>query len=437
MQSRTAPILASPSWAGPASLSFLALLVATACGAQSDGGDAVDPNLVEAGFGVADISPTDEQVAGGQVYMGGYGLFTTRGAVTDVADPLYARAMVVRNAGTTVIFEILDAPGASNRVIGEIVAAASEATGVEADAIFVGSTHTHAGPDLQGLWGNVPLDYRALIIEHATQAIVEAHEALTEVQLSVSKGRHDANNRRDWGYTNDTLTVLDAQTPSGNRVGTLIQFAAHPVTLPSSNTQMSRDFTGFAVDFAQDELGAPVLYFNGDIGDCSPISEGGFQGAESYGTSIAQAAIDSMDQAEPVSPGIVYTRQHWDQHVTNENFKLMDRLGWLDYDTVEIEGDMGIEIRPGYFRLGEEVQGVAFPGEALTRTGERIREHFKTDYELFLGLTTNSLGYFVPSDEWMTGRNGDYEEGVSTGESAGDTPVEVISAAIEEDNTAF
>ena len=41
-------------------------------------------------------------------------------------------------------------------------------------------------------------------------------------------------------------------------------------------------------------------------------------------------------------------------------------------------------------------------------------------------MVQDSLGYFVPEDEWMTGRNGDYEESVAPSESAGDRLREVL-----------
>lgn len=54
-------------------------------------------------------------------------------------------------------------------------------------------------------------------------------------------------------------------------------------------------------------------------------------------------------------------------------------------------------------------------------------------YRLFLGLTTDTLGYFVKSDEWMMGHNDNYEESVSLGETAGDNAVRVLSEAIDRD----
>jgi len=48
-----------------------------------------------------------------------------------------------------------------------------------------------------------------------------------------------------------------------------------------------------------------------------------------------------------------------------------------------------------------------------------LKSSLSAPNRLFLGLTYDSLGYFLPEDEWMTGRNNNYEESVSVGRQAG------------------
>ena len=86
-----------------------------------------------------------------------------------------------------------------------------------------------------------------------------------------------------------------------------------------------------------------------------------------------------------------------------------------------------------YVRLGTQVQIVAFPGEPLTRLGLPIKDVMTAPYKSVLGNAGDALGYFIPSDEWMTGRNGDYEEGVSTSMGAGDLSQAEIIELIEAD----
>jgi hypothetical protein len=72
------------------------------------------------------------------------------------------------------------------------------------------------------------------------------------------------------------------------------------------------------------------------------------------------------------------------------------------------------------------LRGITAPGEALTRLGLPLKEALGSPYRLFLGLTYDTLGYLIPADEWMTGRNNNYEETVSLGREAGPT----VSAAL-------
>ena len=49
-----------------------------------------------------------------------------------------------------------------------------------------------------------------------------------------------------------------------------------------------------------------------------------------------------------------------------------------------------------------------------------LRASLGARHRLFLGLTHDTLGYFLPEDEWMApGRNNNYEESVSMGKHGG------------------
>ncbi len=66
-----------------------------------------------------------------------------------------------------------------------------------------------------------------------------------------------------------------------------------------------------------------------------------------------------------------------------------------------------------------DVEAFAAPGEVLTRLALPLRASMGSRHRMFFGLTHDTLGYFLPEDEWMTGRNNNYEESVSLGKHAG------------------
>lgn len=78
------------------------------------------------------------------------------------------------------------------------------------------------------------------------------------------------------------------------------------------------------------------------------------------------------------------------------------------------------------------MQGLAVPGEVLTRLALPLKESLPGPHRLFLGLTNDTLGYFLPTDEWMSGRNGNYEESVSPGPEAGPTLRAALQALVDE-----
>jgi len=65
----------------------------------------------------------------------------------------------------------------------------------------------------------------------------------------------------------------------------------------------------------------------------------------------------------------------------------------------------------------------------LTRNAEPIKGAMQTRNKFFLGLSGDTLGYFVPSDEWGDG----YEESVSMGIQAGDQTRDALISLIQDD----
>jgi hypothetical protein len=181
------------------------------------------------------------------------------------------------------------------------------------------------------------------------------------------------------------------------------------------------------------------LYFNGIQGDVSPSggSGTGFERAQSYGQIVADGALAAMATRTEISSGLVRSLVPFDHAVTNTGFIGLSNAGLLDYDFAEQEGVNIITTQIGYLRFGTELQTVVFPGEALTRLGVPLKERMTAPFRMWLGLTTDSLGYFVPHDEWHTGHNGDYEESVSIDEFAGEHARVVILGEIETDNARF
>lgn len=395
------------------------------------------------GVDVTDISPSDAQIAANNIFMGAYGAPYARGPAQGVHDAIHARSFAFEAEGGGLIMTIVDLPGMGNQNTRAVRQKVAAMTGLAEGQILVATTHTHSAPDLMGLWGGVPGEYRNFVNDAIAMSMAAAWNARQPGKLRVATGKAPNNNRRDWGFTDDDMIVLDAFDLSDNRLGTLVNFAAHPVVLGEDNKEISCDYVGYTEQKLTELLGAPTAIFNGTLGDATPkVPEGNyaddFERAQAYGELLADIAADLADAGEPVDPTLQWTFTDWEQTVDNALFKLAAQLGILQYDFEMIDFlNQKVTTQSTYFRLGAQVQGVAFPGESVTRNGLAIKEAMKAPHRMLLGNTGDALGYFIPSDEWQTGKNNNYEESVSLGKTAGDNARDNIVPLITADNANF
>ena len=393
------------------------------------------------GMDVQDVSPSPEFLAK-DVYMGAYGAPYMRGPAEGVHDPVFARSFAVEGNGGGLVMAIVDLPGMGNQISRDIRAKVAEMTGLSPAQVLVGSTHSHSSPDFMGLWGGVPGDYRSWLVDQVSASMTAAWTTREPGILKVSTGKAPANNRRGWGFTDDDMTILEAIDLQDQRIGAVVVFAAHPVILGMENKLISCDYPGYFVQSLEATLGAPVALFNGTLGDATPKVPDGdyvddFARAEAYGELLSSIAAEIVAGGVEVEPELDFSHVEWVQTVDNLLFKAASALGILMFD-FEMNGlDQKVTTQSTYFRLGKQLQGVAFPGESLTRNGLAIKKAMVSPHKLILGNTGDALGYFIPGDEWQTGKNDDYEETVSMGKTAGDNARAAITPLIVAGNAAF
>ncbi len=370
-----------------------------------------------AGAAVADISPPPELLAQG-VYLGGYG--GRPGPATGIHDPITMRVLALEQGGTRLLFIQVDTVGISNRLGARLRAAARTYGGT--DHIFIGSTHTHAGPDLQGLWGGVPAAYEEFLVKSLGGAVQEAVGRMEEAHLQVVERNLSgvASNRRGWSEVPERMTVLQAVTPRGQSIATLVNFAVHPTVLPRENMALSGDFVGPMLAEVEEALGGVALYFNGVQGDVVPIAEADadmYETVRRYGERLGREAVQAIrNGAGEVRPQSVVVRtERVRAPLENWGFQLLLTLGVLRYDMRPLGIIPGFDTKVSLVRIGSDVTMVTIPGEMLTRLGAEVDRMLPGRHHLILGLTHDSLGYIIGRDEWGTGRNEGYEESVSVG----------------------
>ena len=414
-----------------------------------------------AGASRVSIAPRPDDLRDG-VYLGGFGSYRQRLA-TAIHDEPMCRALAVSDGTTALVIAVLDLVGASGPLLSSIRADAARMTKLPAERILIACTHSHASPDMQGLWGGTGASYEQHVAHRAASAIWEAHHALEPATAVVATTAFGGvvRNRRGWPETDDVLTTLRVtRATTGNEpIAMLVNYACHPTASGSANTEVSRDWCGYAVDAIERDGHGVAIYINGAVGDVNPARDGGFEHALSLGEAVASAAITSLAQAESTSGAIVARTEPLELPLNFE--RLSERVqnavgragpalsvlsksggmhaasralhaagrsdlaqivaafaGISERKLVVRDGRTFLPTHCGYVRIGG-IEAFAAPGEVLSRLAFPLRASLGARHRMFFGLTHDTLGYFLPEDEWMTGRNNNYEESVSMGKHGG------------------
>ena len=349
-----------------------------------------------AGAARVDASPRPRHFEAG-VYLGGFGIGPQPSRrATGNHDGASARAIAVSAGDETVVQATFDATGLGNRQQRAVRRRVAERTGLDESHVLLGATHSHAGPDFQGLWGGVPESYREFVVDRLATAIERAVASLQPAALaagSVDAADLAGNRRYDEGDeffqgTDSTLTVLqftatdeaggpppvagaagraarDPEAPGGTIV-TLVNFAAHPTTIGSGNSLVATDYVGPCERAIEAAHGGTALYLMGAIGDASargPRSADDYAEARNYGEALASRADDALDAASEVSPGLGVRTANVRLPIDNCLFRAGFEAGLLRpyYDS---ESAVDVAATPVQRRL----EGIAEPlGEAVGR----------------------------------------------------------------------
>lgn len=373
-------------------------------------------------------------------------------AETDCVEQTWVRAMVVANPGDTgaeekVVFIALDAVGAGNIIQEKVRSAITAATGIPSSHIVFGQTHTHAGADLQGLWGGVPQDWiEQVLVAQAAAAAAQAVEALEPVELAVAQGdMSDFNSYRRPPQTDPdaetdvigTLLQANSLVTPNKVVAHLMQFSGHPVAI-NENPRIPHPDYILGVTNTLENQGGVALFFNGPIADASsgggaesctvnpsydPDQSSDYQNQHCKGQGMAEAALGFGDH-KILEASVGIQNQTVYLPVTNPLFIGAGLLGsfnsYYDFteagqytDQIPLLGEQAkylpqlapyavtdvSRITIGGAESGLEI--ITIPGEATGTFGEWLRglpsENATT---MLLGLTQNSFGYIIPEEEF-------------------------------------
>lgn len=225
------------------------------------------------------------------VWMAGYG--KSRPA-TGVHDPLYARAVALKQGDEFVVLVALDVVGFSLVRVNEI-RSILEKERIPKGRLIVSSIHNHEGPDTMGLWGpdmttsGVNPDYQEFLVKTVVKIVLEALKNVQPASLKLAKVRmRDVdpyytgipfggknpketqvgllNDIRDPVIVDDTLYVMKADDRKGKTIVTLLNWSGHVEVVGDENTLLSADYVGYFRNYVEKYFGGAAIFFPSDVG---------------------------------------------------------------------------------------------------------------------------------------------------------------------------
>jgi len=328
----------------------------------------------------------------------------------EVVDDLFVRCLTIEKEDARIVFLSLDLIGLLRDFTFDLASSLASRFITPAQ-LLVATTHTHSGPDTMGLWGpsieqsGFNQEYDRFLLETSAAAVITALDsarpahasfAFEEVNLGVANHRVPCDLNLDlW-----RLTFKD-----GNDViGSLFSYPAQPELTPRHDDRISAGYPGEACTILDRESGGISLFLLGVCGGMEPYGcEKGFEEAHQYGRKLAEEVIKLSAREHPLSGSRLSVLTHEIQFpIENPGFQMMMEAGIIHTSQRPPTGVTSIsKVNVGDITI-LTIPGEPFPG-IVAGIGQRGRT-------LFVSQLNDSLGYFLPSDQFSPEPVG-WEEG--------------------------
>jgi hypothetical protein len=361
----------------------------------------------------------------------------------DKRGELTARAVVFRKGDVSVAVVALDSLGFPS-VLGDRVRA--KVTRIPADHILIASTHSHSAPDCYGFpdgkGGHTgDLKYMDFVCDRAAEAINTAIDQLQPASIKIATG--EAKGKIAYNYYAPDLydrrmSVIQAVSPQGKTIVTLVNYAIHPEVLGNSVGILSPDLVGPLCDRIEAQTGGMAIFLNG--------AQGGMITADNRDLNQPRDALraywnDSRTWEECLRIGrlmadealriVKDTREQHDPTLFCDSirvrFPVDSLLMWMVVVASPLNyphnSDQSINARINLVNLGN-AQILTIPGEALPNIGFYLKRKMHGTHNLLFGLTNDAFGYILTKVDFQSFPRYEYVSRTSLGEMTGEILIE-------------
>ncbi|MBI4890567.1 MAG: neutral/alkaline non-lysosomal ceramidase N-terminal domain-containing protein [Acidobacteria bacterium] len=360
----------------------------------------------QAGTARREVTPTEP------VPMWGYGDRHDK-LSEGVLDPLYADALVLDAGGKKIAIVGLDLGRApAEPSLEKIRARILKETGIESS--LIGGSHTHHGPVLElsdepgkgkGRF-DAAIRYYARMEDAIAQAVIEANAKLQPARLAAGSVQLEGFNvnrhtKLEPKPSDRELAVLRVDTAEGKPLAVLVNWAAHPTTLPSSLMKFSADYVGVMKAQLTKETGAAAVFIQGAAGDQSiDRSKGDYQ---AYGAALAAEAVKLARSLAPQAvekPALVVKE---DRLQFKPRMDLKQPFIAMMYEKAffpelvpnyQDEYANGVRPRLTVALLNGDIAMVGASGEFFSNHAIRLKERARMKHLFFFGYCNGYHQYF-------------------------------------------
>lgn len=308
--------------------------------------------------------------------------------------------------------------------------------------VFASCTHTHAGFDTVGYWGQLyklqsgkDPEYMDLLLKSLEEVAREAYKKRKPGKLYIGTVRVPEAQfcKREPNAMHDTLTRIRFVPDNGSTQTWFLNYAAHPNTLGGANRECSADYPYWMRKTIKDEKRAHVLFGVGAIGAVDPgdFCDDKPERTRIQGETLGKAAL-GIDNEKEMPVEITVLQQKYYSPVDNGLLALMATIKACSSQRYPCDkGDLGLALLTEmvYIKLGtqqilmlpgepfpEVVYGGAAPAESsATGKGTDINPtpliDIVGDKELLVfGVTNDMTGYCVTPNDFVLHKTQPYIE---------------------------
>jgi hypothetical protein len=369
---------------------------------------------------------------------------------TEKRGELTARAVVFKKGDVSVAVVGLDLLGFP-AVLGDRVR--KKVPRIPAENILIGASHTHSAPDCyafpDGKGGHTgDLKYMDFVCDKTAEAINEAIDRLQPAWIKIATG--EAKGKIAYNYYAPDLYdrrmgVIQAVSPEGKTIATLVNYAIHPEVLGNGVGILSPDLIGPLCEKIEADAGGVAVFMNG--------AQGGMVTADNR----------NLDAPKDAQRGYWNDARRWDECLrigrlmADEAARIVEdapiqKDPALACDSLVVRfpvdspgmwavvahsplkyhhnEDHSISTRINLVNLGD-AQILTIPGEALPNIGFYLKRKMHGRHNFLFGLTNDAFGYILTKVDFQSFPRYEYVSRTSLGEMTGEILIEKALGLVE------